>query len=304
MTGATDVPFRFTIGSRTLASINRRLVVRSLSLDDALSDAVPALPPLAPSTDGYLIRSLPEGRDFGEWDAARWISYVRDRFPRYYARLDKGIDAYLAGFSGSARSTLKRKLRRFEQLSGGVIDVREYRTPAEMNEFHSLAREISRTTYQERLLDAGLPDTSSYRAEMEDQARRGAARGYLLFLDGEPISYLYTPVEDGVAIYAYLGYHPSQGRHSPGTVLQFEALRRLIADPAVRLFDFTEGDGQHKRQFATAKVDCRNILILNATPANRLLVALHRSFNGSISRLRDQAERYGIRGRLNRLLRR
>jgi CelD/BcsL family acetyltransferase involved in cellulose biosynthesis len=103
---------------------------------------------------------------------------------------------------------------------------------------------------------------------MRELAAAGGVRGWLLFLDDRPIAYLYAPAEGDTLIYAYLGYDPDYADLSPGTVLQLEAMQQLMGDPRFRWFDFTEGDGQHKRQFATGSVACVDLLLLRRTAGN------------------------------------
>lgn len=298
------LPLRFQVGERTVAAIQRRLVTKGFDLESLLGEASLTLPPLPASADGMMLRSLPETQ-LGPVTAAAegLLVYVRQRYPRYYASLSGTFEGYMSGFSAKSRSTLKRKTRKFEQLSGGALDIRAYRTPDEMEEFYALARAVSQKTYQERLLGSGLPEDEGFRNSMRASAARDEARGYLLFLNGEPVSYLYTPIERGCVIYAYLGYDPAIAVHSPGTVLQLDAMERLFAEQRHRYFDFTEGDGQHKRLFSTGCVECVDVLLLRPTVGNRVLIATHRNFHAGVEALADVAERYGIKSRLKKWLR-
>jgi hypothetical protein len=210
---AAPLPLRFQIGARTLFSVKRRLVRIGLSLDEALAEATPRLPPLDQGDHGYLVTSLPEDGADALTRCGDMLALVRQRYARRYADLTISFDEYLARFSSKSRSTLRRKLRKFETLSGGVLDVRAYRTPGEMSEFHALARAVSRMTYQEKLLDAGLPEGAEAEAEMLRKASHDEVRAWLLFLEGEPVAYLYTPARGDTLIYAYLGYDPAQAKH-------------------------------------------------------------------------------------------
>jgi CelD/BcsL family acetyltransferase involved in cellulose biosynthesis len=263
---ASDVALPLRIGARTLFTLRRRLSRRALSLDEALGGALPILPDLTAGEDGCLVTALPAHlADRVTAQQPGLKPFVRQRYRRSYARLDQDFDAYLAGFSAKSRSTCKRKLRKFAELSG-ALDLRCYRTEDEIGIFHALARRLSAKTYQERLLNAGLPAGPEALAEMRDRARAGRGRGWLLFVDGEPVAYLWAPAEGLTLIYAYLGYDPDFAEHSPGTVLQLEAMRQLMDERKFRLFDFTEGDGQHKRQFATGGIDCVDLLLVRRTP--------------------------------------
>lgn len=267
MTAAVALPFR--VGTRNLFAVRRRLVHRAFGLEEMLAGRLPALPPLGPGDHGYWLRSVPV-RQLGELERgqAGLRRFVRQTYARSYADLDGTFDGYLAGFSAKGRSTLKRKARKLAERSGGALDVRCYRTPEEVEEFHRLARPLSARTYQEKLLDYGLPDGEEALAAMRALARADALRCWLLFLDGRPVAYLYAPAEGDALVYAYLGYDPAVADLSPGTVLQFEAMRRLFDEGRFRWFDFAEGEGRHKRQFATGSVDCADLLLLRPTPAN------------------------------------
>ncbi len=299
-----NMPLRFQVGERTLAAVSRRLVSKGFDLESLLGDAGLQLPPLPAKADGMMLRSLPEAQ-LGPVSAQAegLLVYVRQRYPRYYASLSGTYEGYLGGFSTKSRSTLKRKVRKFEQMSGGQLDVRAFRTPGEMDTFYTLARAVSQKTYQERLLGSGLPEDETFRTAMQKSAERDEARGYLLFLNGEPVSYLYTPIQKGCVIYAYLGYDPAIAMHSPGTVLQLEAMERLFAEQRHRYFDFTEGDGQHKRLFSTGCVECMDVLLLRPTVANRVLITTHRNFHAGVEALGNVAERYGLKARLKKWLR-
>ncbi|MCA1750009.1 MAG: GNAT family N-acetyltransferase [Parasphingopyxis sp.] len=299
MSAALPQPLRFQLGARTLFSVRRRLATVGWSLDEALAGEPSALPVLAPGDHGYLLRSVPEAE--AERLAARsdMLAFVRQRYPRRYADLSGSFDDYMATFSARTRSTLRRKTRKFAELSGGTLDLRSYRGAEEIEEFHALARRVSRKTYQEKLLDAGLPEGAEALAEMRRLAARDRVRAWLLCLEGQPVSYLYAPANGETLIYAYLGYDPDFARHSPGAVLQIEAMREVIEEGRFRRFDFTEGDGQHKRQFATGSVACADMLLLRPTAGNRAVIAALKAFDGAV----EIAKLFPLQGLVRRFAR-
>jgi CelD/BcsL family acetyltransferase involved in cellulose biosynthesis len=115
------------------------------------------------------------------------------------------------------------------------------------------------------------------------QRRRNRVRAWILFLGGKPVSYLFAPTDGDTLIYAYLGYDPAFAAHSAGSVLQIEAIREVMEEGRFRLFDFTEGGGQHKRQFATGSVECADLLLLHPILSNRLTVVALGAFYGAIA---------------------
>ena len=290
---AAPVALPFQVGARTLATVKRRLVRLSVPLEQALSGEPLVLPSLPPSADGYFIRALPDAMR-ASFEAPGLRAFVRQAYPRHYARLDQGFDAWFAGLSTNARSTLKRKRRKLEQASGGTLDVRQYSRPGEVADFFAHARAVSADTYQEKLLDAGLPGDGL--PAMQALAERGAMRGWLLFLDGAPIAYLYAPAQGATLLYAYLGYRANFGDLSPGSVLQLEAMRMLLEEKAFSYFDFTEGDGQHKRQFATSSLPSHDLLLIRATFANFAALRCLDVFDSSIALAKRAANRLGLAG--------
>lgn len=272
------------IGRRTLWRFERPLVRRRLTLEETLGNRPPTLGALPPDAAGYQISALPAGWVSGLCEAfPKLRPFVRQRYQRCYASLETEFDTYLAGFSAKSRSTLKRKVRRLAERSGGTIDLRSYRTPDEIETFHRDARAVSALSYQERLLDAGLPEGAEALAAMRALAGRDAVRGWILYVDGRPASFLHAPAEGDTLIYAHLGYDPGFADLSPGTVLQFEVMRLLMEERRFRRLDFTEGDGQHKRLFATGSIDCVDLILFRPTLAN--LVAGHalNSFDGAVA---------------------
>lgn len=303
------VPLKFRLGEIALVTVSSRLRVCDRHFSHLGADPEATLASLGPveaGVHGTLLRShpipgsLPRVSRTG--DAIR---YVPSQYERCFTALDGTFVAYLKdNFSSKSRSTLKRKVKKFAKESGGELEWRAYRTPEEWDVFFPLARELSGRTYQERLLDVGLPDTDAFRAEGRAAAEAGNLRAYLLFLGGRPAAYLYCPVEDGVSMYHYLGHDPELNRLSPGTVLQYVAFEELFADPGVTMFDFTEGEGQHKRFFATGSVRCADVYYFERTLRNRLLVRAHRAFDAFSNVLTRLLDRLGLKQRLKRWLRR
>ena len=263
---------RLQIGARTLVTIPRRLIRVPWSLEDALAGRPRALP-LLRKVDGYLLTSVPETL-LDSIGAGGFAMHVRQRYLRHYVDLTGGAAAWDAALSANTRQSLRRKAKKF----GEPIDVRAYRTADEIAAFHALARPLSAQTYQERLLDAGLPDLPDV---LILAAAADAVRAWLLFHGGAPIAYLCCGAEGDTLRYDHVGHDPAWSKLSPGAVLQAEALRQLFADRFAR-FDFTEGEGQHKRQLATASIACVDLLLLRPTIANRAALLALAGFDGAV----------------------
>lgn len=297
---AHPVALPFRVGARTVARVTRQLVQVPVALGDALAGVAPVLPPLADAADGYFIRAMPATMLAGiAGGGLRPI--VRQAYPRHYARLDQSFETYLAGFSAKSRSGLKRKRRRLEERCGGALDVRLYRRPDEMTTFFGHARAVSALTYQEKLLDAGLPLDAL--PGLRALAQRDAVRAWLLFVDARPVAYLYAPAQGDTLLYAHLGYNPAFAELSPGSMLQLEAMRMVMEEGQFRWFDFTEGDGQHKRQLATDSIDSVDLLLLRPNFANLAAARALGAFDRAVAMAKNITAGAGLR-RLARAARR
>jgi CelD/BcsL family acetyltransferase involved in cellulose biosynthesis len=279
---ARPVPLKFEIGARTLIAVQRSLARVPLTLEEAREGRLPVLPPLEADAHGYSVTSLPEDRQAAMiYASGGMLPFVRQRYTRYFLDFEIGFDAWFGSLSSNARQSLKRKAKKV--AAGGALDVRRFRAPDELEAFHAIARQISLRTYQERLLGSGLPDSAEFIQEMLALGAADRARAWLLYIAGEPVAYLYCPVVGDTVIYAHVGHDPAFNDLSPGAVLQLEAMRDMFAENRFGRFDFTEGEGQHKRQFATGGVACVDLLLLRPGLANRLTTTALGGFNASVA---------------------
>lgn len=307
MNALQNVAFRFQLSDWTLFSVRRTMLARAYSLDETTA-LRPTLPPLPAGCAGLMLRALPApgervGISADRSGEAPLLRYVMHCFPRYYIDMDQDFDDYKKKFSSKTRATLARKTRKFAELDDGRIHWQRFTRADELDRFWTLARQVSVKTYQERLLDAGLPDDPAFLAEARRLADADCLRAFLLFDGDRPVSYLYCPVNDGTVVYAYLGYDPAYLRLSVGTVLQSLAMESLFAEKRFRYFDFTEGESEHKRLFSTGHLVCANVALLRPTLSNRLLAHSHRRFGQLVEALGNLARRHGLKQRFRSWLR-
>lgn len=301
------VEFKFQISDLKLFSISLPLQTKVARIGAETPPGELPLPPkelLSEHSQGFLIRSTPIASKLPVISSAgEYLRYVPLQYHHSYIDLGLSFDTYQAKFSSKTRSTIKRKVRKFEKHCGGQITWRAFSAPDEVRDFFRLAREVSQKTYQERLLDAGIPDSEHFVAEAESLAADDRLRAYVLFDAEKPISYLYCPVNDGVLDYSYLGYDPDYINLSVGTVLQWLALEQLFAESRFRFFDFTEGQSQHKRLFSTHQTLCAHVYFLRRTVRNAALLRCHHFVNCFSVWLGDVLDRAGLKARARRLLR-
>ena len=302
-----DVPFKYQLSDWTLFSIRRQMQVRATKLVDKTPPASRLVAPsdaLIEKSQGFAIRALPVAEEQPRLGTSgNYIFYTQLQYRHCFIDLGMSFKEYEGKFSSKTRATINRKLRKYAQYCQGPIPWSVYKRPDEMKTFFELAREVSKKTYQEKLLDAGVPESDEFLREMESLAAQNRVRAYVLF-DGErPVSYLYCPVENGVLIYAYLGYDPDYLKMSVGTVLQWLAVQQLFEESCFKVFDFTEGQSEHKRLFATHELQCANVIFLKKSLRNRSLIYSH-LLMGQLSRwLGNTLATLGVKARIKNFIR-
>jgi len=232
-----------------------------------------------------------------------YLRYVPAATIYYFIEPGTSPTEYLGRMPRKNRHELLRKLRRFTERSGGEIDLRCYRSPAEAKVFYPLACGVSRKTYQRNLLDVGLPETTEFKAQLRGEAEHGAMRGYLLFFEGTAVAYAYGAVCGDCLRFRWIGYDPAFGDLSPGIVLLHQALASAIAEARFALIDFGSGEAQYKRIFATGSVRSATVFLFRPTLRHLATVAAHCACTATSDGCSVLLGRFGFKERVKRYFR-
>jgi hypothetical protein len=306
---AERVPLKFLLADRRLFAARLQLQTCSIGLIDCppvgtldLSD-IPAQQ-LDPEFAGFLIRRLPIAQ---ELPTLGWFSgffcYVPTQDPRYYIDLRQSFEQYQLKSSAKTRATIRRKIRKFAEFSGGSIQWKVYITPDDALHFSDLVCNLSRKTYQHRRLDAGFPQSVDFLNNMCNLANENRFRGYILFHVDRPVAYLYCPINAGVLEYQYLGYDPAFRQWSVGTILFWHALGNIHGEGCFKMFDFAGGQTDQIRQFATHSTKSANVYILRKTIRNIFLVQAHHGISMFSSKSGHVLKKLGLKGDARKLIR-
>lgn len=233
-----------------------------------------------------------------------YIIYVRAKLKNYAINLESfnSFKQYLAKFSAKSRSTLKRKVKK--AVNAGVI-MRTFSTPDDVDIFLRDARLIGNKTYQKKLFDAAIPETIQFDESVMKLAQQGHLLAAILYKENEPIAYLFCPQKDQSYMYTYLGYLPKYQHYSPGTVLQYLLLEHIfsLANKA-KYFDFTEGDGEHKKLFSSESFNCCNCLVINNNSSDYFWLKLQCHFDAFSAIIGKILSKLKVKQTVKRLIRR
>lgn len=234
-----------------------------------------------------------------------YVRYIWSRYPHYTVDTSGDYEQYMHDrFPGKRRRKLKNMVRRFEKRANGGAFRKLYRTPEEVSEFYDLAQEVARHTYQAKFLGGCLPvDNPAFKRRLCDMAQRGQVRGYLLFDGEKPVAYAcFEEPQKGVLVYEYCGHLPDHDEGSPGTALLLLAIQDAFEDPDVVVMDLSEGDGLHKRRFATSQQVCGDVFFFKRRPYNGMVVASHVAFSTAARSAVGVLDKYRLKERVKRLV--
>lgn len=160
-------------------------------------------------------------------------------------RLPGSWEEYLAGLSKKDRHELRRKIRRFGALGGGVR-VRTVTAGRELVEGARLLRELMAMSRQDKLEFLRRPQMETFFARLvEELGPAGLIRLYVLELDGKPVAAVLCFL---VANWLYLynsGYDPGLAQYSVGLVSKAAVIQDAI-EQGYDCVDFLRGGESYK----------------------------------------------------------
>jgi hypothetical protein len=210
------------------------------------------------------MRSLDEGdADMALWKqldvqsplynyALQWPRFaLRDHFPRidghwWLRNFPKGLDAFFMSRSRSQRSKLRRKYKDVLARFAGKVQVRCFRSVADLEPAIADMEEIASKTDKRRVFGLGFFDSAQIREQMVVAAERGWLRIYILYLEEKPCAFWRGTVYGRCLQGDHSGYDPVWSEFSPGIFLFLNILEGLREDD-IKSLDFGYGDTQFKR---------------------------------------------------------
>jgi len=221
------------------------------------------------------------------------------------ARLADSFDAYLAQLGAKTRSDLRSTRKKFIAHVKEGYRTRCFRAPDEVAEFVADAMAVSRKTYQYRQLDAGLQDRDALVRRYRATAGLGWFRSYILYVDDAPIAFQAGHLYRGRYHAQEIGYDPAWAQHHVGIFLHTEIIAELAAcGENVDWFDFGIGDTQHKQRLSTQTVTGGYFYLIPDTWRGSAMAATMRSTNAASAAVGAALDRFGVRQRARKLLRR
>jgi hypothetical protein len=265
---------RTAVGYRTLYAPRVRLlhviqggtaltaVATTVPLADALRDVL-----ARGEVDVVSFPALPVGSPLDAFATQFRFPFTRQRFGRTTERrrlvLPSTYDEFVASRSSNTRWRIHRDGRRVPAALG-ELSVEIVREPSQLERLFRDAERVAAATYQ-RALGAGFADTPEQRELARLGLERGWLRAYLLYRAGEPIAYWLCSTYRGTLLIRTTGFDAAYAEHRPGIYLLLRAIEDAIADPALEVVDFGQGDAAYKQQLSSESHLERELVVFAPT---------------------------------------
>jgi hypothetical protein len=220
------------------------------------------------------------------------------------AAIGDSFDVYLKQLKARTRSDLKATRKRFIAHVNQNYRTRCFRRPAEVPQFLDEAIELSRKTWQYRLLGSGLRQRDTLEHFYTEAAKLEWFRSYILYANAKPIAFHVGFVYRRRFHSAVIGYDPEWGKHHAGIFLFTEIVHDLCAgDDSVNEFDFGNDDDVYKERLSTGYRTEGYFYLIPADLKGRVLARAMRATNKMSSALGAALGFIGFRKRTRDFLR-
>ena len=235
-----------------------------------------------PQAAGIYFKSVPENsfcadylRSLGERQR-KFLVYRPDGVRQFHGiKLPAAFDEYLQKFDRKKRYNLKRQERLLRERGNGHLELLRIATAEQAAGFVAAAAAIERHAWQGRSIGPRITDDAVTRKRLADAADCGLLRCYLLRSGPDDCAYVLGYQSHGVFHYADIGFDDRLASFSPGAVLLYLLIADLTEHRPPRTVNLGIGDSGYKEQFGNLHCLESSVLLLRASPANRLRVAAH-----------------------------
>lgn len=303
------VHYRFIFLGKKLFSVAAPMHVLEAAFTELGDDPDRTPLPLAPGDGaaGAYIRSHPVAHDLPRLAMHDGLMrFVPSHYDRALLTIRGSFADYSARFNAKQRGKYKRYVKKIAELTPGGECFRLYSKPEEILEWHRLASEVARDSYQAKLFERALPSGPEFERKLVELAKEGRTWGGLLSVEGKPIVYWWFTMHGRRILSEFTGYDQKYRELSPGTALLWLCLEQMFAAQKWDVFDFGEGDADYKQTFSTHSQRCAEVFYFRKQPRTLSIVSLDMLLWGSrrlAKPLEDELERRGVKARLKRLLR-
>lgn len=222
-------------------------------------------------------------------------------YQRRLILLPEDIEKYISNLGYSTRYEVRRALRKLHSKT--TVTYHVYSEPHEVKKLLKLLYSVSVKTYQHQLLNLGISDDEETFRILNHAAKAGWLRSLILLCNNQPVAFEHGFLYNGIYYLTHMGYDPDWTKFSVGTIAHIYTVENLIQMGAKK-FDFLYGDNGSKKRLSNISREEQNFYLIPRKIPLIIIAHTLRLFNALIEKAGEFTERYGIKSRIRRLLRR
>lgn len=180
--------------------------------------------------------------------------YVLKKSPYVMRSIDvsQGFESYLGQKKKKIRHELKRKNKKMEKA--GAINISCLQSPAASEKLFNAIEEIEKDSWKYASGTAIISSDVEYRfykTLFDTYSKLSMAKGYILFKDNSPLSYVMGIIHEGTFYALKTSYKEKYKQLSPGLVLFFRIIQAFTMHNEISTIELLGGDARWKEELAT-----------------------------------------------------
>jgi hypothetical protein len=214
-----------------------------------------------------------------------------------YLELGKSFEAFLESKQSRQRNSMKRRVKKLREHGAGSIECLRVETEDQVDSFYESAFSVAEKSWQHKNLGRCVEETTLYRNNLQNLARLGALRAYLLKCGGRPCAFAIGYQYQDILQIEQSAYSQDFSDFAPGTVLFYLMLEDLYRYRTPRFLNHGTGVSQHKRHFSNRETVDTAVYLFRPTVRNRFRSAILALFYSTLGFARRyMAKRRSPRG--------
>ena len=181
----------------------------------------------------------------------------------YYLKTTISFEKVLKNLKSHTRKEFKRKMNRLTRL--GTVDLKTITNPDEIKQHLDKFFNFYKRTWK-----GAEPHPEFYYHLTDVLYSKYKVILFVLTLNGEPIAYLFSILNDNTLLGIKTTYNPSYYAFSPGIVLFYKTIETACNDSNIKVFELGRGGERFKKEWTSLAYEHVILEIAPKNSANRL----------------------------------
>lgn len=235
-----------------------------------------------------------------------WTYFPSPPAKHWAIKLPKTWDEYNASLGSEQRRQFRQREKKLVAATNGPVDFQRYNGIDDLPDFIKALEHVTKLSWQGRKLGQQIEVGSPGAKRIEEFARNGWLRGYLLRTTTERRDVLAFGLgfqTDGVYYYDTIGYDPQWASYSPGNLVLYKLVEDLYKHDPATTVDLGGGDNLYKRIFGNESYDEQHVFLFRRSAYTGVARATHGAFAKASTVGREALQKTGLLERARKVMR-